>query len=170
MWSQRVQEERIGIMCWADLGPRGWVSRGQWGRRSDLSGYHYVKGEVFSVLLSIPPPLYLRLHFSPRAKVRRPGERWKVKGNMGRAPGRRLSLAMQLDLLTYNLKFYSPSFFLMLFFATRVSFSYHCQTKLGLMKCPLLNFNRLNVSLRELVGGSLPKSLRQNQKYRHVLF
>lgn len=36
-----------------------------------------------------PPSLFsLRLHFSPRAKVTRPGERWKVKGNAGRARGR----------------------------------------------------------------------------------
>ncbi|MED6254981.1 hypothetical protein ATANTOWER_002989 [Ataeniobius toweri] len=41
-----------------------------------------------------------------RAKVRWPGEPRKVKGNMGQALGRSLSLAIQLDLLTHNFKFY----------------------------------------------------------------
>lgn len=58
---------------------------------------------------------YLRLHFSPRAKVSWAGEQRKVKGNAGRARGRWLSLAVQLDLLTHNLKFYSQSFFHLFF-------------------------------------------------------
>lgn len=44
--------------------------------------------------------------------MRWPGEKQKVKGKAGRARGRQLSLAMQLDLLTHNFKFlqfFSPS-------------------------------------------------------------
>lgn len=110
MWSQRVQEERGGIMCWADLGAVGLSVQGPVGDGGQIS--------VVIIMLRgrcspspNPPPFYLRLHFSPRAKVRRPGERRKVKGSAGRARGQRLSLAVQLDLFTYNLKFYSPSFF-----------------------------------------------------------
>lgn len=79
-----------------------------------------LRGRCSLSLSQSPHPGYLRLHFSPRAKVRWPGERLKVKGNAGQAQGRRLSLAMQLDLLTYNLKFYSPSFFHMLPFVTHI--------------------------------------------------
>lgn len=117
MWSQRVQEERASIMCWADLGAAGLSVQGPVGDGGQISA-------VIIMLRGISSPsfpqssllFYLRLHFSPRAKVSRAGEQRKVKGNAGRAQGRWLSLAVQLDLLTHNLKFYSQSFFHLFFF------------------------------------------------------
>lgn len=115
MWSQRVQEERGRIMCWADLGATGLSVQGPVGDGGQISVVIIMLRGRCSPSSSQPlPSSYLRLHFSPRAKVRWPGEQRKVKGNAERARGRRLSLAMQLDLLTYNLKFYSPSFFFFL--------------------------------------------------------
>ena len=112
MWSQRVHEEGRGIMCWADLGAAVLSVQGPVGDGGQISVVIIMlRGRCSPSLSQSPHPDYLRLHFSPRAKVRWPGERLKVKGNAGQAQGRRLSLAMQFDLLTYNLKFYSPSFF-----------------------------------------------------------
>ena len=112
MWSQRVQGERGAIMCCADLGATGLSVQGPVGDAGQISAVIIMlRGRP---VLSFPrslPHSYLRLHFSPRAKVRWPGEQGGVKGNTGQARGRRLSLAMRLDLFTHNLKFYSPSFF-----------------------------------------------------------
>lgn len=115
-------ERRFNVPIWP--GGRGAERPGAGGEKwPDLSGYHYVEGEGFAIVLSVPPPFPLPLHFSLRAKVRWPGEPWKVKGNAGRAQGRRLSLAMRLDPLTYNLKFSAPSFFVLFFVMHRLALS-----------------------------------------------
>lgn len=103
-------------MCGADLRATGLSVQGPVGDSGQISVVIIMLKGRCSPSLSQPlPSIYLRLHFSPRAKVRWPGERRKVKGNAGRAPGQWLSLATQLDLLTFNLKFYSPSFFVFFF-------------------------------------------------------
>lgn len=123
MWSQTVQEERGGIMCWGDQGAAGLSVQGPVWDGGQISVVIIMLRGRCSPFLSQPLPFsYLRLHFSPRAKVKRPGEQRKVKGNAGHARGRWLSLAMQLDLLTYNLKFYSPSFI----FLNASFFVMHC--------------------------------------------
>lgn len=50
------------------------ASGGQW---PDLSGYHYVEGEVFSIHLSTPPP-------SISDSISLPGQRWGGLGSSGR--------------------------------------------------------------------------------------
>lgn len=125
-------ESSGAIICGADPGSAGPSVRGP-GRREDggvrwpdLCGYHYVEVVVGGrgVLCPSPHPLlsppvpanllphphpHLRLHFSPRAKVRQPGgAAGGSEANAQRSPGRRPSLAMQLDPLTYDLEVLLP--------------------------------------------------------------
>lgn len=106
MWSQRVQEESGGIMRCADLGAVGLSVQGLVGDAGHLSMVIIMLRERCSLSFSLSlSSSCLGLYFSRRAKVRRPREPRKVKGNGGPALGQRLSLVKLLDLLTYNLKF-----------------------------------------------------------------
>lgn len=60
-------ERRYNVLSWP--GGRGAECPGaSGGRWPDLSGYHYVEGEVYSVFLSIPPPLLPQTPFLSQGK------------------------------------------------------------------------------------------------------
>lgn len=140
MGRQGVQMERGGIMCPADLEAMRLSVQGPLGDSGQISAVIIIlRGTPSPFSLQFVPRVHLRLHFSPRAKVRWPGEQRKVRGNTGQAPGRWLSLAILLDLLTHNFKFYSSSSFCPFFFLScTVLFSQHCKTKQNLNRLSIL--------------------------------
>lgn len=121
------RERRYNVLSWP--GGRGAECPGAgWGRWPDLSGYHYVEGEVFSVTFLYPSPL------STSDSISLPGQRW---GGLG--SGRRWRVTWgELGSATVvsdaawpahlSLEVLLPKFF---FFNTSFLFSRHCQSRMG---------------------------------------
>lgn len=71
-------------MCQADLGAAGLSVQGPVGDGDQISAVIIMlRGRSAPSFCLSLPHFYLRLHFSPRAKVRWPGEQREVKGNTG---------------------------------------------------------------------------------------
>lgn len=77
MWSQKVQEERGSIMCWADLGAMGLSIQGPVGDSGQISVVIIMLGGRSSPSISQAPP-------SISNSISLPGQRWGGLGSSGR--------------------------------------------------------------------------------------